>query len=120
MAPAGGKCPRCHRARTTTNVDRYYATKGWQYLRRRQLALQPRCQQETAGVRCPYAATDVDHIVPRKEGGADALANLQSLCHPHHSAKTYQQNPHTHQKPRPRSRLGRLRAAQGVPGSGSR
>lgn len=114
MAPAGGKCPHCHTAKHTPGKDRYYTTKGWQYLRRRQLALYPRCQQETGGVRCPQPATDVDHIVPRKEGGADALENLQSLCHSHHSAKTNRQNPHTRQR-KPRSRLGQLRRAQGLP-----
>jgi 5-methylcytosine-specific restriction endonuclease McrA len=57
-------------------------------------------------------ASDVDHIVPREEGGADDLANLQSLCHSHHSAKTSAQNPHTRHS-KPRSRLGQLLAAQG-------
>lgn len=33
-------------------------------------------------------ATDVDHIVPRREGGSDEASNLQSLCHSHHSQKT--------------------------------
>jgi len=34
------------------------------------------------------AATDVDHIVARRNGGGDDWDNLQSLCHSHHSKKT--------------------------------
>jgi 5-methylcytosine-specific restriction protein A len=34
------------------------------------------------------AAIDVDHIIPKREGGTDHPANLQSLCHSCHSKKT--------------------------------
>jgi 5-methylcytosine-specific restriction enzyme A len=58
-------------------------------MRRRQLHREPRCQYTTRdGERCTKAATDVDHIIPKSEGGADAMDNLQSLCHSHHSMKT--------------------------------
>jgi len=33
-------------------------------------------------------ATQVDHIKPKRLGGTDDLANLQSLCHSCHSSKT--------------------------------
>ena len=37
---------------------------------------------------CGQEASEVDHIIPKRKGGTDALDNLQSLCKPHHSAKT--------------------------------
>ena len=33
-------------------------------------------------------ASTVDHIVPKAQGGDDAMSNLQSLCRPCHQAKT--------------------------------
>lgn len=36
------------------------------------------------------AATQVDHITPRREGGRDNWANLQPLCAACHSKKTAQ------------------------------
>lgn len=56
----------------------------WRKLRRMQLSREPVCQVES----CGQLATDVDHIVPKREGGRDTLSNLQSLCHSHHSQKT--------------------------------
>lgn len=34
------------------------------------------------------AAEQVDHIIPLWKGGADDSSNFQSLCKPHHAAKT--------------------------------
>jgi len=34
------------------------------------------------------SATEVDHIVPKAQGGTDAPTNRQSLCHACHKAKT--------------------------------
>jgi 5-methylcytosine-specific restriction protein A len=56
----------------------------WRKLRRLKLNDHPMC--EWTG--CDRAATDVDHIRPRAQGGDDSFANLQSLCHSHHSQKT--------------------------------
>ena len=56
----------------------------WRALRARYLKLHPMC--EWAG--CAELATDVDHIVPKAQGGPDAWENLQALCHSHHSRKT--------------------------------
>lgn len=37
-------------------------------------------------------ATDVDHVLPLRAGGANRYDNLQSLCHSCHSRKTAQQS----------------------------
>jgi 5-methylcytosine-specific restriction protein A len=52
------------------------------HLRRHPLCID--CQREGRTV----AATDVDHRVPLRRGGTNDPANLQSLCHRHHSSKT--------------------------------
>lgn len=44
-----------------------------------------RCQWIEDGRRCPFPATDVDHIVT---GDWHALENLQGLCGEHHLVKT--------------------------------
>ncbi|WP_407322199.1 HNH endonuclease [Dickeya ananatis] len=67
--------------------QRGYGT-NWDSLRqlilRRDNYLCVECQK--AGV--VRAATTVDHIVAKSHGGTDAESNLQSLCWPHHRAKT--------------------------------
>lgn len=30
----------------------------------------------------------VDHIIPKSDGGTDAMGNLRLLCHPCHSRRT--------------------------------
>jgi 5-methylcytosine-specific restriction protein A len=44
-----------------------------------------RCQWVEDGKRCPFPATDVDHIIA---GDLHAVENLQGLCGAHHLAKT--------------------------------
>lgn len=62
-------------------------SKGWQggstraWRRRRALVLQRdgyRCQVQGQG--CTGQATHVDHVVPRGQGGTDALDNLRAAC----------------------------------------
>lgn len=47
-----------------------------------------RCTHLEHGTRCTARAVEIDHVVPRHQGGTDDPANLTSLCRPHHRAKT--------------------------------
>jgi len=61
--------------------------RRWRRLREMQLNREPLCRVcLEMGFETP--ATDVDHIVPIRDGGRNSLENLQSLCHLHHSQKT--------------------------------
>ncbi len=55
---------------------------SWRKLRAWYLARNPLC------VMCGKAAREVDHILPREDGGTDDQENLQSLCKSCHSKKT--------------------------------
>lgn len=76
--------PQTHRPRNAARqkVSRRGYGGGWRRLRLLILAGEPLCRQ------CGRAATDVDHIVPRRDGGPDSAGNLQALCHRCHSSKT--------------------------------
>jgi 5-methylcytosine-specific restriction protein A len=52
--------------------------------RARYLRFHPRCQE----VGCKDAATTVDHVIARADGGTDHWSNLRAYCTPHHSSKT--------------------------------
>ena len=81
----GTRCRTCQRARDQRRgsaSDRGYDA-AWRRLRAEHLALEPDC-----ACGCGQLASDVDHILPRRLGGADDHANLQSLAHGHHSRKT--------------------------------
>ena len=63
-----GRCKAHARERERgTYRGRIYRRKRWLVLRHRQLALEPLC-------RCGEIATDVDHIVPIRQGEAWAPA----------------------------------------------
>jgi 5-methylcytosine-specific restriction protein A len=63
----------------------YDATwRGW---RLAVLHAEPLCRVCRAAGRIT-AAVDVDHIVPKRDGGTESLANLQPLCHACHARKT--------------------------------
>jgi len=52
-----------------------------------QLMKQPLCEEcQKYGKIVP--ATDVHHIVAKRDGGEDSEENFQSLCHSCHSKKT--------------------------------
>lgn len=57
---------------------------AWQQKRAKFLKAYPWCMWPG----CTRKATDVDHIIPRAQGGGDDWENLQALCHAHHSVKT--------------------------------
>jgi 5-methylcytosine-specific restriction enzyme A len=55
---------------------------AWQRIRAAVLRHYPYC------VECGAKATDVDHVLPKTQGGSDDSTNLQPLCHACHSRKT--------------------------------
>ena len=61
--------------------------KQWEKLRVIVLAEEPLCR-ECDAVGRTEPATDVDHILPKRQGGTDKRENLQGLCHSCHSKKT--------------------------------
>ncbi|MDA2932642.1 HNH endonuclease [Nitrospinae bacterium AH-259-F20] len=66
-----------------TSTERGYGAR-WQRLRVLVLKRQPICN---LCKRKP--ATEVDHIKPKAAGGGDEMDNLQGLCKPCHTRKTY-------------------------------
>jgi len=88
-----GRCASCRRKYEETRPHAFsrawYRSPRWQALRRAALRAQPFCSLcEVEGRR--RATTDADHIEPHR--GSPELfwnpANIQALCHAHHSAKT--------------------------------
>ena len=76
--------PRVHQREKTT--QRGYGAK-WRKVRAVILRREPLCRAcRSDGLL--VVATDVDHILPKSDGGAEMLSNLQPLCHRHHSIKT--------------------------------
>ncbi len=71
--------------------DPYYQTREWKVLRRIQLSAEPLCTGPDSyclGSGRVTPATVADHIIPRNQGGADTLSNLQSLCASCHNKKS--------------------------------
>ena len=65
--------------------DPFYVNHRWRHARARQLHTHPTCNAPG----CAAPATEVDHVIGRRQGGAAYdPANLQSLCHHHHQEKT--------------------------------
>lgn len=64
----------------------YYSSRHWRALREATLARDPLCVVCLAlGQTVPAVAAD--HIIPRSQGGADALSNTRGLCLPHHNSR---------------------------------
>lgn len=63
-------------------TDPFYASTAWRMMRRHILSKEPLCRV------CKAMASVVDHILSRKQGGADLdEANLQPLCAECHDRK---------------------------------
>jgi 5-methylcytosine-specific restriction protein A len=80
--------------------------RAWQKLRKAMLAQEPLCRAcREQGV--VTAATDLDHIVPKAEGGTDDPANLQALCADCHKDKTARESARAQGRtPKPRLTFG--------------
>ncbi len=84
-----GTCPRCRAVREKGRPSahaRGYGAK-WQKLRRYILALDPICRTCMR-----VAASEVDHIIRKADGGTDDTENLQGLCKECHKVKTLREN----------------------------
>lgn len=88
-AVARGRCashPRPEMVRGEKRVsagERGYGS-DWRRIRAAHLKQCPAC------VVCGLEdqSNNVDHIIPKAQGGTDDESNLQTLCHVHHSKKT--------------------------------
>lgn len=68
-------------ARRPSSGERGYDSK-WQAIRAKYLKEHPYC------VVCGQPATEVDHIIPLRQGGTHDWDNLRAMCKPHHSQHT--------------------------------
>jgi len=88
LVPSGSRCshhPRRADVRPSAH-RRGYGSVQWLRLRKMTLARDPVC------VKCEgREATVADHVIPKKRGGQDSLANLQGLCRACHAFKTLQE-----------------------------
>ena len=81
LAFKDGRCKQHPLGPRPSPTRRGYGS-DWQKIREEHLKMEPYCRA------CGAQATDVDHIVPKRQGGSNDHSNLQSLCHSHHSQKT--------------------------------
>lgn len=67
--------------------ERGYGT-AWDKLRAQVLTAEPLCRSCLNEHGRATAATQVDHIKPKADGGTDDIDNLQPLCRPCHDRKS--------------------------------
>jgi 5-methylcytosine-specific restriction enzyme A len=99
LTKRGQFCAACASAQSNTEreqrptaAQRGYGAR-WQRLRHAFLYGHPLCADPfSVHDGQPVLATDVDHIVRRRDGGSDEESNLQPLCHSCHSKKTMAEN----------------------------
>lgn len=66
--------------------------KNWRKVRALALARDNHLCQDCLAKGRATPATQVDHVIPKANGGGDDLDNLRSLCHSHHNEKTARDN----------------------------
>jgi 5-methylcytosine-specific restriction endonuclease McrA len=92
-----------------TYEQRLGGTHAWRKLRARALRELPLACAECGIVLNPSAprgsatAPELDHIVPRKYGGADTLDNVRWMCAPHNRRKSDRYEPPAPQPQPPRT-----------------
>lgn len=90
VAGSENRCPEC-RARSPLDDRQSAARRGydraWERTRLLILARDVFCR-DPEGRGCVRAATEVDHVLPRRSGGSDDPGNLQGLCSACHKRKT--------------------------------
>jgi len=55
--------------------------RKWRLIRAQYLKAHPNCE-------CGAPATEVDHVISKRNGGSNKWSNLQPMCKPCHSRKT--------------------------------
>lgn len=86
-----GVCSICGPRRRVEDQRRTAAQRGydgrWQRWRAMVLRERPLCE-DCLAQGLTVVATDVHHIVPKRNGGSDEAHNLRTLCHSCHSKIT--------------------------------
>lgn len=89
------KIKMCHwdryQEKQGTQKERGYST-AWRKLRKLVLSRDNYLCQECLKHGKVTPASEVDHILPKSEGGTDDKENLQSLCHDCHRIKTAEES----------------------------
>jgi len=79
--------------KTREGRQKFYQTREWRTLRLVKLTESPWCEEcEKEGLHT--LANEVDHLIAIIQAPTRCMdiTNLQSLCKPHHSAKTFQEH----------------------------
>ncbi len=93
LVQSGAYCTTHQPARKREDDRASASTRGygatWRRLRQMILARSPVCADPFGDHQGRLVlATDVDHIIAKRDGGQDIESNLQALCHACHSRKT--------------------------------
>lgn len=100
-----GRCTVCGPKPTDLDYDRQRGSaaqrgydRRWQKLRLMHLQSHPLCV-ECLAAGAVTQANEVDHILPKRQGGDDSDTNLQSLCKSCHTRKTNREKMRKNQLP---------------------